>query len=115
MVHIRDIFKRFMESNEDPVQVSIFTMPNDGRNPAEYTAGFFCMVADKVEFPYEGCISFQKKGCDMERFDFVETSIELIGVEDDSIGFKYHNLKVVNDYNEFYGQPVVFVKKIMPS
>ena len=103
--------KKYLNENPGPWGISMFTMPESGQNPTEFTAGFISAVVDGVEFPNDGIISFTKGGDEKSYYVFISDAIELGEItKEGALWFTDHNLKVVA--KGFAEHPVIFISPI---
>ena len=86
-----DLIREYLVKVPPPWRVTMWTMPADGRSPAEYTAGYFSIIADKYTIPDEGPITLYKE---MEGvFVIVPPAIGVIEeLVEGGIRFTYKNL-----------------------
>lgn len=76
-----------------PWRITLWTVPADGRNPTQYSAGYFSVVATAADIPDDGLITFYNDhGC---AFVIAPRAIgEMEKCEDGGVRFKYINLNV---------------------
>lgn len=86
-----DTIMHFTQDIPPPWVVTVWTLPVDGTNPSEYSAGFFSLLTDRVEFS-PGEIVF---GSEHGIFYFVLQAVGAVEqLGDGVIQFPYVNLKV---------------------
>ena len=84
-----------------PWLITIWTVPKDNMNPAEHTAGYFSLRADKIDFP-DGGVAFSSE---YGHFYFVRQAMgPLEQLADGGIQFAYVNLQTVP---EAFLKPVI--------
>ena len=95
-----DAIRHFTQDIPPPWAVTVWTLPIDGTNPSEYSAGFFSLLADRVELSPGEIVFSSEQGI----FYFVLRAVGAVEqLEDGAIQFPYVNLKVTP---EGFAEPV---------
>ena len=105
-----DVIKNFIWDTPAPWRVTLWTLPADGTDPSEYTAGFFSILATSAEIPNEDpkTLIFYKEGEGM--CVIIPQAIGELERLEEGIRFFYKNIKTVPE--DFCNDTLITITRV---